>query len=317
MKNCPKVSICIPAYKQTEYLSNTLDSILIQEYQNFEVIISDDSPDDSVEDLVKEYDFKGRLKYSRNKDRKGTPANWDEAINLASGEYMKLMHHDDWFVNEKCLQKYVSLLDDNPKADFAFSGRNIINQNSVISRFITSENVIALKENPYTLILGNIIGSPSATIYRRGARENFDTKLKWLVDLDQYIRMLEKNPYFVSITEPLINQCNKGIHQVTNECQNNVNVALPEYIYVYNKYTGKFKLDKTHKNFIQNVLVKYNIRNINDLKSLSLLSDIPKVFEEALSGSGSIKLRVLEIDKVLSKILRRIRALKFAGFFSK
>ena len=48
------VTICIPTYKQTQYLKKCLDSILIQNFKNFELIISDDTPDNSVELFVKE-----------------------------------------------------------------------------------------------------------------------------------------------------------------------------------------------------------------------------------------------------------------------
>ena len=70
----PKVSICIPAYKQLAILRKVLDSILIQSFENYEVIISDDSPDYGVELLIGEFDFKGRLKYSRNQTALGSPA---------------------------------------------------------------------------------------------------------------------------------------------------------------------------------------------------------------------------------------------------
>ena len=44
----PKVSICIPCYKQTVFLKRTLDSITTQSYEDFEVIVTDDTPDYSI-----------------------------------------------------------------------------------------------------------------------------------------------------------------------------------------------------------------------------------------------------------------------------
>jgi glycosyltransferase involved in cell wall biosynthesis len=271
----PKVSICIPAFKQTGYLSKLLDSILIQEYKDYEVIVTDDSIYDTVENLINQYDFKGRLKYIRNKERKGTPANWNEAISFASGEYIKLVHHDDWFANSNSLQKFVDLLDNNPDADFAFSGCFNVGESNAEQYFIKPVNLVDIKKSPYNLILGNYIGAPSVTIYRRLAHKEFDVKLKWLVDLDQYIRMLNKNQNFINTNEPLINICNKGIHQVTNACENNRDVELSEYTYIYKKYNGLFRLDKKHYRLLYNLYVKYNIRNINDLESINLISDIP------------------------------------------
>jgi glycosyltransferase involved in cell wall biosynthesis len=44
----PLISICIPAYKRTEFLQRLLDSIDIQTFKNFEVIVTDDSPGNDV-----------------------------------------------------------------------------------------------------------------------------------------------------------------------------------------------------------------------------------------------------------------------------
>jgi glycosyltransferase involved in cell wall biosynthesis len=47
------VSICIPTYKQTEYLKKCLESILAQDFKDYELIISDDTPDDTIELFLK------------------------------------------------------------------------------------------------------------------------------------------------------------------------------------------------------------------------------------------------------------------------
>ena len=63
ISNTPKVSLCIPAYKQVEYLRVTLNSVLKQDFHDYELIVTDDSADDSVKNLLSEFDFKGKLKY--------------------------------------------------------------------------------------------------------------------------------------------------------------------------------------------------------------------------------------------------------------
>ena len=62
MKN-PIISICIPAYKRIDYLKRLLWSIEIQKFKDFEVIISDDSNDHSVEELIKEFKGRFEIKY--------------------------------------------------------------------------------------------------------------------------------------------------------------------------------------------------------------------------------------------------------------
>ena len=49
-----KVSIIIPAFNNPQFLTRTINSILIQSYLNYEIIISDDTQDDSIKDVIKE-----------------------------------------------------------------------------------------------------------------------------------------------------------------------------------------------------------------------------------------------------------------------
>lgn len=100
----PFISICIPAYKRIDFLKRLLDSIQIQTFHDFEVIVTDDSPDDSVRILCESYEsFDLKLTYWKNSPSLGTPANWNKAISMAKGLWIKLMHDDDWFIDSSAL----------------------------------------------------------------------------------------------------------------------------------------------------------------------------------------------------------------------
>jgi glycosyltransferase involved in cell wall biosynthesis len=62
----PKVSICIPAYKQTGPLQKTLESVQMQGFLDYEIVLTDDSPDDAVEKLARSFSFGNKLRYFRN-----------------------------------------------------------------------------------------------------------------------------------------------------------------------------------------------------------------------------------------------------------
>src|SRR5205814_5816340 len=113
--NKPVIYICIPAYKRVRYLKRLLESIVIQTYRDFEVIITDDSDDDSVGKLVEEYTLKLPVVYHKNQKPFGTPANWNFAISKANGKWIKLMHDDDWFANEKALDIFFQQTKTNQK----------------------------------------------------------------------------------------------------------------------------------------------------------------------------------------------------------
>src|SRR5882724_7428907 len=115
------ISICIPAYKGIEYLQRLLDSIAMQTFRNFELVITDDSPDDTVKELCKQYQNQFPLNYHRNPVPLGTPANWNEAISKAVGEWIKLMHDDDWFYDKNSLAYFADAISNNPSSSFVFS----------------------------------------------------------------------------------------------------------------------------------------------------------------------------------------------------
>ena len=64
-----KLSICMPTYNGADTIAATLKSILVQNYQNFEIIVNDDGSTDHTEKAVKSFKDK-RIKFSRNKKNK-------------------------------------------------------------------------------------------------------------------------------------------------------------------------------------------------------------------------------------------------------
>jgi len=76
----PFISICIPAYKRLPFLTRLMNSIAEQTYTQFEVIISDDSDDDTVSDYLKSVTFSFPIHYYKNSPSLGTPANWNFGI---------------------------------------------------------------------------------------------------------------------------------------------------------------------------------------------------------------------------------------------
>lgn len=93
-----KVSICVPAYKNPVGVERLLESVKVQSFTDYEVVVTDDSQDGSVEEVVRRAEVPGMV-YVRNAVRKGATGNWNEAVRHASGEYIKIMHHDDWFTD--------------------------------------------------------------------------------------------------------------------------------------------------------------------------------------------------------------------------
>jgi glycosyltransferase involved in cell wall biosynthesis len=231
----PLISICIPAYKRINYLKRLLSSIEIQNFKNYEVIISDDSNDNSVEELLKEFNGKFEIRYFKNEKALGTPSNWNHAISKATGEWIKLMHDDDWFSNEYSLEKFASITKNGHPFIFSAYSNKIELTNSTEMMFFNEKLKNSILKNPLLLLAKNIIGPPSVTLYHNNIKDKYDERLKWRVDIEYYIRNISKGVDIVYINEPLINV---GISksQVTNSCFNVPSVEIPEMYILLSKY---------------------------------------------------------------------------------
>jgi len=229
------ISICIPAYKRIDYLKRLLGSIEIQKFKDFEVIISDDSNDDSVEELLKGFNGKFEIKYFKNEKALGTPANWNNAISKATGEWIKLMHDDDWFDNEHSLEKFALATNNNNKFIFSAYTNKTELTNDTEKKYFNENSKTTILKNPLLLLATNIIGPPSVTLFHNSIKDKYDEGLKWRVDIEYYIRNIRKGIEFTYINELLIN-VGVSESQVTNYCLNVPSVEIPEMYILLSKY---------------------------------------------------------------------------------
>ena len=269
----PKVSICIPAYKQVEYLRKALLSISKQTFTDYEIVLTDDSPDSAVYDLLKDFDFKGKLNYHKNSPALGSPANWNYGLNMAKGKYIKILHHDDYFTSEDSLQKFVNLLDSNPQSDFAFSGARIdlLALKEEGKNSCSDTELKKIVSQPESLFYANRIGAPSATIVRNGSEILFDENMKWLVDIDWYIAWILHNKNVVRTQECLICTTHGAEGQVTQAVQSDKDIQIKEHILLLNKLYASAVNKKKLSNYFQILFSKYGINSIDQAQQFAAI----------------------------------------------
>ena len=229
MKEYSLISICIPAYKRVEFLQRLFDSILIQTFKNYEVIVTDDSPDDSVQLFIENYSGLPNVHYFKNSKTLGTPENWNQAIRNANGKWIKLMHDDDWFAHENSLRLFYEATKKNEEYLFFFSAHNNVDgiKNLKTPVYLSSWGNFLLHQSALNLFKKNYIGNPSCTLIRKEINLFYDNKFKWIVDFEYYIRCLIKVKKCHYINKILVNV---GINdtQVTNYTFKVAEVEIPE-----------------------------------------------------------------------------------------
>ncbi len=234
----PLVSICIPTYKQPELFTRCIDSVFAQTYQNYEIIISDDSPDDSIKEIVDSHAARRKIRYFKNTPALGVPKNWNRAMDYAEGDLINLLHHDDWYFNGETLARLVEAVDAN-SCIMSFARSFNINDQGVVE-WINDPDDIVIKRvvsQPERLIYVNIIGHPSAVLFKKVSMR-FDEQLSWLVDLDFYIRLLGKGRG--CYTKTAIMGIGLGPNQLTNSRYGVLESELGENLVVYKKIYRRF-----------------------------------------------------------------------------
>jgi glycosyltransferase involved in cell wall biosynthesis len=117
--NCdtPLISVVIPTYKRRDYLAKAIDSICAQTFTDWELIISDDEKPEGETwaYLQKLAATDSRIRPTRNVNGQGQSANTNHGMSQARGQWIKLLHDDDWLA-ENCLAQLayaISLSDEN------------------------------------------------------------------------------------------------------------------------------------------------------------------------------------------------------------
>ncbi|MCU7550350.1 glycosyltransferase [Chitinophagaceae bacterium LB-8] len=296
------ISICIPAYKRTDYLQRLLQSIAVQTYRDFEVIVTDDSPNDEVKQLCNQYSGSFPLHFYKNPQNLNTPENWNEGIRKSKGEWIKLVHDDDWFSSPESLAKFAEAAKKHPGHTFFFSAYTNIYEGTGRMQEMRLKPFWskALLQNPMVLISDNVVGPPSVTMHKNDKTTWYDRNMKYVVDIDFYIRYLENTrPYYID--EPLINV---GINQaqVTKYTFGVPEVHLKESLLL---------LEKTGPKHLKNMIVfdgwwrlirNFSVKNVDQLCAFGYNGPVPQIIERIIQFQNRIPAGLLK-NGIISKSL--------------
>jgi glycosyltransferase involved in cell wall biosynthesis len=132
VSNKTHVSIGLPVFNGEKYISEAIESILSQTYEDFELIISDNASSDKTQTICREYAGRDdRIRYYRNKINLGGPENYNRTFKLSTGEYFKWAAYDDVLAPEY-LRKCVKVLDSDPSLILCHSRVVRIDENGII-----------------------------------------------------------------------------------------------------------------------------------------------------------------------------------------
>ncbi|MCR8726837.1 glycosyltransferase family 2 protein [Frigidibacter sp. ROC022] len=128
----PAVSFGMPVYNGARYLSEALDSLLAQDFPDFEIIISDNASTDETPDICASYAARDtRIKYYRLDHNHGAAFNYNRVFELSSGRYFKWAAHDDLIrpaFLSRCLEIFENHSQDSPPPAIVYPGSAFIDE---------------------------------------------------------------------------------------------------------------------------------------------------------------------------------------------
>jgi glycosyltransferase involved in cell wall biosynthesis len=139
MAAVPRLSIGLAVYNGQDYLAESIEALLGQTYEDFELIISDNASADSTAEICQDYGRQdSRIRYFRQPVNIGSSPNHNFCIEQARGELFKTASHDDLYARD-LLERCIAALDEYPKVVLAHSWSAVIDG---------ADNVIELVDYP-------------------------------------------------------------------------------------------------------------------------------------------------------------------------
>jgi glycosyltransferase involved in cell wall biosynthesis len=160
------VSVVVPSYNASRYISETLESVLSQTYRNFEVIVIDDGSKDNTSDIVADYARRDSRIRQVNQPNAGVGAARNRGIAEASGAFIAPLDADDVWYPQKLEKQVASLERKGEDWGFTYCWSKSINERGEakpLSHWPIGGDVF------HALIYRNIIGNASVPLFRTSA----------------------------------------------------------------------------------------------------------------------------------------------------
>lgn len=189
-----KVSVCIPSYNSEKYIKQAIQSVFLQNYKDYEIVIVDDGSCDSTQQIIENYaNNDKRITFHKNEVNLGIVGNFNKCLEFCRGEFVKFLLADDVFLSPDCLGRFVDVLESHPDVSLVSSGRKLIDSNS---RGIGE--AVCYEEGLYSpgseiikdclLYLKNRIGEPTSVLFRALP------PIEWVTPIGQCFRGRDSTP---------------------------------------------------------------------------------------------------------------------------
>ncbi|HEX3730349.1 MAG TPA: glycosyltransferase family A protein [Opitutaceae bacterium] len=193
----PKVSVLIPTYGYARFLPEAIESVLAQDFGDFELVISDDASPDASGEILRDFAARDpRIRAHVQPRNLGMVVNWNWCLAQARAPYVKFIFGDDRLNSRQALGRMAVALDTHPQVTMVASGRLILDEGSNSIEIWDALGTAGVKPGREVISRclradRNLIGEPSAVMFRRAAgARGFDPELRQIVDEEMWFHLL-------------------------------------------------------------------------------------------------------------------------------
>lgn len=183
----------MPAYNAEAYISEAIESVLAQEYSEWELIVVDDGSSDATSEIIQGYDDERIIyKYQENQ---GQTVALNQGMELARGNYITTLDADDWYTPNSIGDR-ATYLDNNPEFGVVYGDGNYCNEIGESFLRFTEHMPAGITGDVYDVLIVSPFYGTGATIMQRKSilihnKIQYDEAIVWCQDWDFYIRLAE------------------------------------------------------------------------------------------------------------------------------
>ena len=241
-----EISICIPLHDPRElhyfFLLEALESIKIQTFSPLEVLISGSYKPSYIDRLLKIHSNFFKIRFIKNRSV-STSSNLNSIIPYSSGEVVKILFQDDFFISNTALAKTSSIFDKKSIIWLACGSRNFNDANGKYIRDIYPK----FRNNIAKGI--NSIGSPSVIAFRKDYFLPFNENLVWMLDCEWYLQMKHKYGFPALLKDfQIANRLHEFQATHVAKIHQKSEVAIVKKIHPWNNFSNVFRVDSNRKN---------------------------------------------------------------------
>lgn len=241
----PFFSVIVPTYNRVHFLSTTIESVLYQTFNDWELIIVDDGSTDNTKELIEKYtDSRIRYIWQENQERSAARNN---GISISKGQYICFLDSDDYFLKNRLELLHKEIIARENLVAFFYTGI-LYEKNGIFDKKEEWDNNC---KNTLDYIVYNVIGNPQVCVHRTILDQHkYNIQFSISEDMELWIRIKSAGYIFIFLECYTVVATNHDERSVNIATGNNYGKMITLYKFIFSKEHPGNAISKSMQNFV-------------------------------------------------------------------